>query len=339
MPFDVDHSQPTEGRGVPADGPTPAQPLPRNGDGPTVGPPSRVEPQPPALPPPPHARLGVGSLLLVLILAAMGGGAGAWVYETQIAAPEPETTTEASTTAEPASAPAPPATLGVSAEDIKDVDQKIEGLAMRVDRLQERVAGFSTKQEPFPDLSTIKDQIAQLGKQLNAVAAVPDRFDAVDQRLTSLEERLLTLRSQVSALREAALKANGRARPAGATPAPNARASHSESEQVADEADLSLAIDLIKKGRYAEARDALRTLERNDADDARVWYAAALTNGFLTHQWRGETERLVNKGVERERAGTPPSSLIDSMINDLPPSSQKWLAAYRKRAQPTPSTE
>ena len=66
--------------------------------------------------------------------------------------------------------------------------------------------------------------------------------------------------------------------------------------------------------------------------DARVWYYAALSNGLATNQWRGETERLVNQGVEREKAGSPKAPEIDAVMTDLAPASKKWLDFYRQRA-------
>ena len=68
-------------------------------------------------------------------------------------------------------------------------------------------------------------------------------------------------------------------------------------------------------------------------DDARVWYFTALANGLATKQWTGETEELVARGVEREKAGTPPAADIDAAFSDLTRANGKdWLAYYRRRA-------
>jgi hypothetical protein len=41
----------------------------------------------------------------------------------------------------------------------------------------------------------------------------------------------------------------------------------------------------------------------------------------------------VKKGIERERAGTPPADQIDAAFSILTPDTGKdWLATYRKRA-------
>ena len=49
--------------------------------------------------------------------------------------------------------------------------------------------------------------------------------------------------------------------------------------------------------------------------------------------WKGETERLVTQGVDREKAGKPSKSQIDAAFADLTPETGKdWLAFYRRRA-------
>jgi hypothetical protein len=55
--------------------------------------------------------------------------------------------------------------------------------------------------------------------------------------------------------------------------------------------------------------------------------------GLATSQWRGEVEELVNKGVEREQAGTPGTAAIDAAFAGLSKTTGKdWLSFYRQRA-------
>ena len=58
-------------------------------------------------------------------------------------------------------------------------------------------------------------------------------------------------------------------------------------------------------------------------------------NGFATGQWDGgETERLVTRGIEREKAGSPPPAQIDAAFSILTRANGKdWLDFYRKRAK------
>ena len=66
--------------------------------------------------------------------------------------------------------------------------------------------------------------------------------------------------------------------------------------------------------------------------DARVWYYSALANGLITRVWEGKTERLFDKGVERERAGDPTSEEIDAAFDNLKQSEAKQrLEHFRRR--------
>jgi hypothetical protein len=55
--------------------------------------------------------------------------------------------------------------------------------------------------------------------------------------------------------------------------------------------------------------------------------------GFSTGQWTGGTQQLVEKGIERERAGTPSASVLDATFGELPATlGRNWLGEYRRRA-------
>jgi hypothetical protein len=96
-------------------------------------------------------------------------------------------------------------------------------------------------------------------------------------------------------------------------------------------------IKLFKQNRYKEALGILNQLELTSPDDARVWYFAALSQGLATDQLTGLTERLVEKGIERERAGTPSTAVIESAISDLTiAQGRDWLAQYRRRIAGNP---
>ena len=74
-------------------------------------------------------------------------------------------------------------------------------------------------------------------------------------------------------------------------------------------------------------------LPRPNRTTRSVWYYAALSRGLATRDWKGETERLVTQGIEREKAGKPDKAKIDAAFEDLTPETGKdWLAFYRRRA-------
>ena len=96
---------------------------------------------------------------------------------------------------------------------------------------------------------------------------------------------------------------------------------------------MSQAVELFKAGKYKEASDVFKTVENNDPKDARVWYYAAMSRGLSTADWKGNTETLVKKGIEREKAGTPKVEEIDSEFAKLPATVKPWLDYYRKTAK------
>jgi hypothetical protein len=99
-------------------------------------------------------------------------------------------------------------------------------------------------------------------------------------------------------------------------------------------ASLDQGAELFKAGKYKEASDAFKKLTESNPNDARVWYYAALSRGSATKDWLGETVRMVQKGIEREKAGSPEGAKIDAAFADLNPTFKKWLGTYREAARP-----
>jgi hypothetical protein len=96
---------------------------------------------------------------------------------------------------------------------------------------------------------------------------------------------------------------------------------------------LTPAIEQFDKKQYQQAYDSFMNVARSKPEDARVWYYAALARGFSTGEWKGETEQLVERGVEREKADTPPKAEIDEAFRGLTHETGKeWLGFYRRRA-------
>jgi hypothetical protein len=68
-----------------------------------------------------------------------------------------------------------------------------------------------------------------------------------------------------------------------------------------------------------------------------VWYYSALANGIVTHVWDGETKRLFEKGVERERAGTPSPERISATFEKLRPAKAKEQLSHYRESVAKPS--
>jgi cell division protein FtsB len=203
-----------------------------------------------------------------------------------------------------------------------------------VERLKEQIASLSkgiekNAQRPNdePRLKAIEDRLTELGK---SIADLADRSDAMNKQFASMntgqttvtgprvgaiEERVDELAATLESLRSTLPKIAA---------SPVAEASGNEMDR---------AIELFKQTKWAEAHNAFGRLELTMPDDARVWYFAGLTNGLSTKDWRGESARLANEGVTREKAGKPDKVLIDAAFADLTAATGKdWLAFFRNRA-------
>ena len=163
-------------------------------------------------------------------------------------------------------------------------------------------------------LDALGREVGEARVQAKSVSAPTGDRDKV----AALEAQVRTMRDDLAKIRYAASKPEPVAAPRPA-------------------ADLGPARKLFRDRQYAAASAAFRALTSSHPDDARAWYYAALANGFATGQWRGETEDLVAKGVDRERAGTPPAAEIEASLADIPTGSgREWLSFYRQRASARP---
>jgi len=276
---------------------------------------------------------GIGTVLASGALAFLLGGAGAWVYLTYLdpilASQRPVARQAVSQEAE-----ANPATTKLVS--------RVEDLSSKLDRLRTDVDHVSRKAAP-PDLEPINTRLSALEglpskvQALDArVSSLPTKIDDEGRKVTTLMAELEGMRTQVSSLR-AELPAKG----AGdvKTMRTERRAAETSSDAPHEIAPLigsSLlpGTELFKQRKYQQANESFTSLTRSHPDDARVWYYAALARGLATRDWKGETEKLVTEGVQREIAGTPERSEIDSTFSDLTPETGKdWLAFYRRRAR------
>ena len=278
---------------------------------------------------------GLGTILTSAVLAFLFGGAGAWAYQNylapRLARQEPEARQPAAQ--EPGA-------------DQSRLLARVDDLSGRLDQLKSRVESLP-KASPTADMEPLKAKVA-------AVDDLSKRIQSVEEKLNDLPKRI---EQEGQSDHDAHRQARGgqpigwraSARGPGRKPARSDRKQGGTREamkpvsetinQLARSAEdtakgsFGAGAELFKQKKYKEADDFFGTLVKVDQDDARVWYYAALARGFATNDWKGETERLANRGVERERAGTPPRSQIDSTFADLTAATGKdWLAFFRRRA-------
>jgi TolA-binding protein len=293
-----------------------------------------VDPPPPAWKSsakPPFKPSPLPGILTGLALGGLLVGAGIILAQTL---PKPEPAPAASTVT-PAPADAKPEATAAAAP----APDPVATLTGRVDELSKKVDSLP-KPEPAPDLKPIEAKFDALSKRLDA-AAVPDtkaveekaaqaaatasaaqaKLDALAKAVESEKADLAALKDQVKSLAEAK-PTPVPAETAAAAPAPAANA--------AADADYAKAVDLFKKNQFAPARDAFAKLQQATPNDPRVWYYGALSNGYATNVWNGETERMVLKGRELEKAGGD-ALKINTAFADLPAQTKSWLDAYRNR--------
>ena len=185
--------------------------------------------------------------------------------------------------------------LKMQRERINEIDRTITDLPARFD--------------------SINQKLDTLGKIETSNS--PSRIDAVDKRVGDLANAVDSLRTSVVGMRK---------------PSDNSGGSTKLETVNLEGMAMEQAINLFKANKFTEARDAFKPLQTVFPDDARVWYYSALANGFASGQWLGETERLVNQGLEKEKAGQPNTAKIDADFADLTNNTgREWLAFYRKK--------
>jgi TolA-binding protein len=283
---------------------------------------------------------GLGTILTSAVLALLFGGAGAWAYQNYVAPRLNSRQPEASQ----AAVPVPESSSGQA-----NLTTRVDDLAGRIDQLKSRVEALP-KAGPAADIEPLKERVAtidDLSKRVQGIEEklvdLPKKIDQEGNQITTLTARL----EEVSNKMEGLGKESGAANPTPGGPANSNQGGTREAlkpvtdtiNQLAKSAEDTTAAsfgagaELFKQKKYKDANEFFSTLVKVDQDDARIWYYAALSRGFATGDWKGETERLANRGVEREKAGTPPKAEIDSAFNDLTSETGKdWLAFFRKRA-------
>jgi hypothetical protein len=210
-----------------------------------------------------------------------------------------------------ATAPATTASPSVAddtlSKDLKAIQAKVDDLGGQLKDLQARVESLP-KPEPAPDIAQLKAKVDDLTKATESIATLSQKVGDLDKRFGEVDKVFQTIQDGFALLRGEVEKVAKLVSESATQPKP---------ERVpAAGPTLAQGIELFKAGRYGEAREVFRTLQAMNPEDARVWYYAALANGQMTKNWRGETEELVKKGVEREKAGTPETASLDAAFSN-----------------------
>ncbi len=274
---------------------------------------------------PPFKPSPLPGILTGLALGAVLVGAGIILAQT-LPKPEPA----------PAPSAAAPAPADVKTEAAAD---PVAALATRVDELSKKVDSLP-KPEPAPDLKPIEAKLDALAKKVDS-AAPPDTkaaeekaaqaaaaASAAQAKLDALMKAVDSQKADLAAVKDQ-LKSLAEARPT-PVPAETRPASAAPIENPGVNAEFAKAVDLFKKNQFAAARDAFAKLQESTPNDPRVWYYGALSNGYATNVWNGDTERMVLKGRELEKAGGD-AGKINAAFADLPAATKGWLDAYRNR--------
>jgi len=304
-------------------------------------------------------------LAALALTSAIFGLVGAWTYEQFLA---PKLGTRASVLSpndkperkETSASPEDSKTALLGSE-IDALKSKAVAFAERLDQIQKRFDEFPEPPAP-PDLTPLQRQLDDLSKATRGIPGLSESLGSLDARIAALEKGQKSLRDEFAA----ASRSDSSIEPAklavSVTTPPSLEASPTPSDpsttqpplSETDRRDPSLPLvqpidqledpmtngaDLFRQGRYQEALAVFSQLEKTDPDDARVWYFAALSRGFATRQWTGETLRLVQKGVACEKAGNPTSAEIDAVLRGLSgenvksDNGRKWLEFYRQNAK------
>jgi hypothetical protein len=220
-----------------------------------------------------------------------------------------------------------------SSDDAETLKKQIANLVQRLDGLTERLDRMTRpKDETPPVLHTMQVKMVALAKAVDDVSSLPGKFRQSDRRFEILQAEIKTLRSRIEAL----AVANGRAEREASSPAPAASIPAAAAPPAANGQDpnptMELGIKLLQRGQNGSAREVFARLQNAHPNDARVWYFAALAAGLTTGNWEGEAKQFVDKGVERERSGSPSTAEVDAALKTrVPIEGMPWLNSLRKQ--------
>lgn len=218
-----------------------------------------------------------------------------------------------------------------SADDSGTLKQQIMDLERRIDHWDDRLNHtMRPNDETPPVLHTLQMKVGELAKQVEDVAALPAKFRDLDAQFEMLSQDLQTVRARVDAMSDESIDAANSA----AARSPRLAAARAPAETDHKQSPtMKLGIDLLERGQYGQAREVFLRLQASQPEDARVWYFSALAVALATGNREGEAKKLVDKGIERERSGTPSSAEVDATLaTRVPIEGIPWVNSLRHRA-------
>ena len=224
--------------------------------------------------------------------------------------------------------------IGAASTGGDNPGDQVRNLAARFDMLRQRIDAMSMPRDiNSPDLDALRVRMDEFSRSIDEMKELPSRFREMQARQDRLEAEMKSRQDRPTNEAERAPPSpvprlltppKPEAEPP-ALPTPAANPGRAV-DALAD------GMSLFKKGDYSQAEGVFRQLRKTRSEDARVWYFSALANGLSTGRWDGEARSFVVQGAERERAGLPATSLINSALSDLSPALGKdWIAAYRNQ--------
>ena len=165
---------------------------------------------------------------------------------------------------------------------------------------------------------------------MTALTLLPGQVRDHDTRLSNLQAELRNLQARI----------DSRTSGTGREPATNLTLVHQKDEPPASvtvidttKPTIEKGVRLLAQGHYASARATFEKLRLVEPSDARVWYFGALAVGLVSGDWDDQATDLAEKGLARERAGTPSSAEIDATLARLAPiTGESWLNSFRRRS-------
>jgi TolA-binding protein len=280
--------------------------------------------------PPKHALFPMllGGVMLLALVAAWFLNKPETPEKAPNSAPTASTEAAAAPSAEAATPAAEPhAQVAQIKGDVDSLKADVEALRAGLKATHERIEAMP-EAASTSDLKSLSGKVDELTKNEAALAGLPKKLEDLDGRVDGFDKSLTAFREEFETFRADTRKASEAAKAAD-----NAGAAGKPEDAILPDSALEPAVALFQAGKYKEASDAFRKLTESHPNDARAWYYAALSRGSATKEWQGETARLAEKGVEREKAGTPDIATIDASFDDLNPNFNAWFGYYRKLAK------
>ncbi len=223
--------------------------------------------------------------------------------------------------------------LAAATNEVNSVNQQLVDLMVRVDRMADRVDKMTRRDQTSPVLQTLQFEVGEIFHELDSMAATAAKVRDHDRQLARALDEIKGLRSRLDAITtapSASLTAALTSREPVAMPAP---APPTPIELGPPSTAMERGISLLEHGQYEEARRLFEQLTRKHPLDARVWYYAAIAVGLASGDWNDEARELAEKGIERERANSPPAAEIDASLNTSTQIKGKsWLNGLRRQS-------